>query len=229
MVIANVHLASPPGVIGLYGFSAVLPSFGADSKMKARSPAGSRALEALLHGLRLEGTALDERHLWFAGYLVSLTEPGAPRMPNGIETEVVARPEQRVAIGNGSLMIGDVTLSPGAPWNPVPSLSRHEALPPGPEPLMGDDVLAGYVAGLVLLHKRLERAQRIAVEAAARTNALSGTLLRHAAYGEVPEPVHTLLLLGDPAPLLRFGHNFGQSWLRGLVSAGFVLEPLSVR
>lgn len=201
-----------------------------NNEMNARSHAASRALESLLYGPRVEGTAVDGRHLWFAGYVVSLTEPGGARVPNGIETEIAARPQQRVAIGNGSLVIGDVTLSPGPPWNPVPSItSRHEVLPPGPDPLMGDDVLAGYVAGLVLLHRRRERALRIAVDAAARTNALNGTLLRHAAHGEVPEPVHALLLTGDPAPLMRYGGSSGQSWLRGLISAGFVLEPLGVR
>jgi len=110
-------------------------------------------------------------------------------------------------------------------------------MPPGPAPLVralagmgpgltpsGDDVLAGYVAGLVLLHGMRKKATRIAEEAAARTTSLSATLLRHAALGEVPEPVHILLATGDVRPLLSFGHSSGPAWLRGLVSAGYMVD-----
>jgi len=48
--------------------------------------------------------------------------------------------------------------------------------------------------------------------------------LRHAALGEVPEPVHILLATGDARPLLSFGHSSGTAWLRGLVSAGYSVE-----
>jgi Protein of unknown function (DUF2877) len=88
----------------------------------------------------------------------------------------------------------------------------------------GDDMLAGYISGLVLLHGQRSRASRLAERAALRTTAFSATLLRHAARGEVPEPVHILLATGDSRPLLAFGHSSGSWWLRGLVSAGYPLE-----
>jgi Protein of unknown function (DUF2877) len=88
----------------------------------------------------------------------------------------------------------------------------------------GDDMLAGYISGLVLLHGQRSRASRLAERAASRTTAFSATLLRHAARGEVPEPVHILLATGDSRPLLAFGHSSGSWWLRGLVSAGYPLE-----
>lgn len=158
-------------------------------------------------------------------------------MPNGIECAAEVRPHDRITIGRGRLVIGHMAINPGPEWNPVPSFEHRHVLPPGPEPLVGalaasfpglvlaaDDVLAGYVAGLVLLHKEHKRAARIAENAASRTNSLSATLLRHASLGEVPEPVHTLLASGDAKPLLAFGHSSGQAWLRGLVSAGYAVD-----
>ena len=179
---------------------------------------------------------MTSRHLLFGGYVVSLTAPGAARMPNGVETSVEARVGQRAAIGGGGLRVGSLVLEPGPGWNPRPSLLPSHCLAPGPAPQAelyagrgvgltpaGDDLLAGYVAGMVLLHGETTRSGQLAREAARRTVPLSATLLLHAASGEVPEPVHVLLASGDTRPLLGFGHSSGIAWLRGLVSAGYPL------
>ncbi|HET7421665.1 MAG TPA: DUF2877 domain-containing protein [Candidatus Dormibacteraeota bacterium] len=205
--------------------------------MNALSHSTSRSLEGLLHGPLVRGSVLSRAHLQFGDYVVSLTRPGEPRMPNGIECAAEARLRDRVAIGGGRLVIGHAVVKPGPGWNPVPDFHKAHVLPPGPEPIVlalaglgpgltpaGDDVLAGYAAGLVLLHGQRKRAEQIANQAAARTNSLSATLLRHAAQGEVPEVVHILLATGDARPLLAFGHSSGQAWLRGLVSAGYAVE-----
>jgi uncharacterized protein DUF2877 len=205
--------------------------------MNARSHSASPLLREMLNGPLLRGSALSRHHLQFANYVVSLTRPGSPRMPNGIECAVEARDEYRVSLGGGRLVVGDTVILPGPEWNPVPSFARGETMPPGPAPLVralaglgpgltpsGDDVLAGYVAGLVLLHGMRKKAARIAEDAAARTTSLSATLLHHAALGEVPEPVHILLATGNVRPLLSFGHTSGPAWLRGLVSAGYMVE-----
>lgn len=209
--------------------------------MIARSHSSSALLATLLFGPTVNGIALSPRHLAFGSYAVSLTEPLAPRMPNGIECAAVAGGSELVAIGRGRLVVGRTAIEPGPSWDPRPSFPPLPSLPPGPEPQLdviagwgpgltpaGDDLIAGYVAGLVLLHGLRGRADRIAEEAAARTTALSATLLRHAASGEVPEPVHTLLATGDPRPLLALGHSSGQWWLRGLVSAGLPFDALVV-
>jgi hypothetical protein len=205
--------------------------------VNALSHSTSELLERVLYGPPVAGAVLSRNHLRFGDYVVSLTRPGQPRMPNGIECIVEVGPRDRIAIGGARLVVGHVTVDPGPGWNPVPAFDRGDVLPPGPEPLVGDyaglgpgltpagdDVLAGYVSGLVLLHGQRKRAARIAEEAAARTNSLSATLLRHAALGEVPEVVHDLLVTGDVRPLLSFGHSSGRAWLRGLVSAGYALE-----
>lgn len=205
--------------------------------MNALSHSASPLLQAVLYGPLLRGRVLSGQHLQFDGYVVNLTPPASPRMPNGIECAVQAHPGDRVAVGGGRLVIGPVAVSPGPEWNPIPSFERSRILPARPAPSVrafaglgpgltpsGDDLLAGYIAGLVLLHGERKRAHQIAEEAAERTNSLSATLLRHAARGEVPEPVHVLLVTGNVRPLLSFGHSSGQAWLRGLVSAGYAPE-----
>lgn len=204
--------------------------------MRALSHATSTELSALLVGPRVRGSAITPRHLLFGGYVVSLTRPGAPRLPNGVETSIEARVGQRATAGAGALGVGRQVLEPGPGWDPRPSFLAFHCFAPGPEPQAelyaghgagltpaGDDLLAGYIAGLVLLHGETKRAAQLVKEAAGRTVPLSATLLRHAARGEVPEPVHVLLASGDTKPLLAFGHSSGIAWLRGLVSAGYPL------
>jgi len=189
------------------------------------SYASSDALKALLFGPATRGSVLSATHLLFGEYVVSLTEPGLPRMPNGIECSARAHLGDRIVIGFGLVRMGAQTLAMRGPWNPVPKVAHLGSWPAGPEPTpAGEEVLAGYVAGLVLLHRQRSRAMRLAEAAASQATPLGATLLRHAARGEVPEPVHDLLATGDPRPLLAFGHSSGPSWLRGLVSAGYPLE-----
>ncbi len=205
--------------------------------MNALSHSASRFLFEVIYGPEVRGRALSRHHLQFPDYVVSLTPPHGPRMPNGIEFAVGAGVDDEVLAGGGRLVVGETAIEPGPEWSPVPAFYAGETMPPGPAPLVrslaglgpgltpsGDDVLAGYVAGLVLLHGLRKRAMRIAEEAVPRTTSLSATLLRHAAIGEVPEPVHVLFATGDVRPLLAFGHTSGQAWLRGLVSAGCVVE-----
>jgi len=178
---------------------------------------------------------LGPKDLRFGDYVVTLTVPGKARMPNGVECAVSVREDSRVTAGDAHLTIGELEIGLGPVWNPVPPCAHVPRQPAGPQPLAsgltpwlsapmlaGDELLAGYVAGLVLLHRRKNRAFQIAEEAADRVNPVSATLLRHAARGEVPEPIHDLLVTGDPAALLAFAPS-GMWWLRGLISAGLLL------
>ena len=201
----------------------------------ARSHAQSLALEALLAGPLRAGKAAGGRLLVVGRYVISFTDPGLPRMPNGIECELPALVASRIAIGRERIELGDFIILPGPAWDPVPQTINVRSFPPGPEPVgslaalglggpSDHDLIAGYVAGLVLLHDQRDRARRIADRVTARALPLDSTLLDHASRGEVPEPVHTLLATGDPAQLLGFSGSRGHGWLRGLVSAGLVLE-----
>jgi hypothetical protein len=191
----------------------------------------------LLLGPVRRGTALDRHDFSVGDYVVTLTAPKQPRMPNGVACSVWLPRDSRISIGRGKIVVGRIELEPGPGWDPIPPVGRLEVMPPGPQPLAtwlagwltdtsrsADAMLSGYVAGLVLLHGMRKRAEAIAQRAAGLTGPLSATLLRHASRGEVPEPVHELLAAGDPAPLLAFP-DVGMLWLRGLVSAGFPLDP----
>lgn len=203
--------------------------------MNAESHSSSALLTDLLFGASKRGRVLGRQDLLFGDYVVSLTEPGKPRMPNGVECSVKAAPGARVSIGRGRVLVGEVEVAAGPEWNPVPVRGHFEVMPAGPEPLTssvatwvtspeaGPELIAGYVAGLVLLHGQRKRAERIAQAATERADPLSATLLRHAARGEVPEPVHLLLASADAHPLVASGPS-GLLWLRGLVSAGLPLE-----
>jgi hypothetical protein len=113
----------------------------------------------------------------------------------------------------------------------------------------GDDVLAGLVAGVVLLaetvHGRAGRplattahrvGSRLAAAAPDATTAISAALLRHAADGEVAEPAAQLLRAlvghgaGDEAigALLTVGSSSGRDLAAGtLAAAELVLAPVA--
>jgi hypothetical protein len=113
----------------------------------------------------------------------------------------------------------------------------------------GDDLLAGLVAGVVLLaeavHGRAGRplagvAHRVGVQLAAAapdaTTAISAALLQHAADGEVAEPVARLLSAlaghgpvdGALAALLAVGSSSGRDLAAGtLAAAELVLAPVA--
>ncbi len=204
--------------------------------MNAESHSLSGLLAALLYGAAKKGTVLSRHDMMFGDYVVTLTAPRAPRMPNGIECRATTSPRADVVIGGGRLIVGRIEVLPGPGWDPVPAFDPLPRLPAGPEPqpsaLAGwmtaqqaspEVLLAGYVAGLVLLHSQRKRAERIAVRAALHAAPPNSTMLKHAARGEVPEPVHDLLALRDPAALIA-SSPAGILWLRGLVSAGYPLE-----
>jgi hypothetical protein len=206
-------------------------------EMIAESHSRSELLSRVLFGPVLTGDVYGRAHLRFGDYVVSITRPGSARMPNGIECDVKVRLRDRVAVGNGRLVVGRTVINPGPEWDPAPSFKRQRVLPAGPEPLVSvavggadrfmrssDVVIAGYLAGLVLLHGQRERAHRLAEAAAARANPLSATMFRHAALGEVPEPVHALFTTGEPRHVLVTPDPSGTWWLRGLLSAGFPVD-----
>lgn len=195
--------------------------------LRARSI--SLAVLPILDGPEREGLALGHGYVDLGDEVIVLTPLGAPRMPNGIETEVALARGVRCTIGGGRLVTRDTSVLEGPHWDPVPRprvrLWTKGATAPDPRALAGrgegltpagDDVLAGYAAGLLLFHGRSREAQAIAEEAAPLTTALSATLLRHAARGALPEPAHALLEDGDARPLLSFGHTSGRALLFGL-------------
>jgi hypothetical protein len=203
--------------------------------VNAESHSSSTLLTDLLFGAARKGRVFGRHELVFGDYVLSLTERGQPRMPNGVECAVKVAPGARVAIGRGRIHVGDVEVAAGPEWNPVPVRGHFEVMPAGPEPLASSmamwatspdaslELIAGYVAGLVLLHGQRKRAERIAQAAMERADPLSATLLRHAARGEVPEPVHAVVASADARPLLACG-QWGLLWLRGLISAGLPPE-----
>lgn len=185
-----------------------------------------------MEGPRRRGTGLGLGYCDFDGYVVALTPPGAPRLPNGLECDLELAAGAGAWIGDGRLESGGRSVLPGPAWEPVPTPRFRLELPghfvPDPARLAGrgggltpagDDVLAGYAAGLTLFGGRVGEARQLAEAAAARTTSLSATLLRHAAEGELAEPAHALLELGDPEPLCRFGRSSGRCLLLGLALA----------
>lgn len=208
--------------------------------MNAQSHSSSELLKGLLFGPRREGTRLGGRHLLFGDYVVALTPVGAARMPNGIECAASMPARAAVSIGCGTLHLGHVDIDPGKEWNPVPVFDRGFRLPPGLEPPLGSvglsgvagpldgALLAGYVAGLALLHGQQRRAETVASSRLSRFDAGARTILLHAARGEVPEPVHDLLASGNVAHLMSWS-PLGIGWLRGFVSAGLPVDLAGAR
>jgi hypothetical protein len=168
----------------------------------------------------------------FDGYVVAVTPSGVPRLPNGLECDLPLASGATAWIGEGRLESGGRSVLPGPTWDPVPLPRYRLELSSDfvPDPVLlagrgggltpaGDDILAGYAAGLTLFQGRAAEARELAFVAAARTTSLSATLLQHAAEGELPEPAHALLERGDPEPLRRFGHSSGRCLLLGLALA----------
>lgn len=178
--------------------------------------------------LRL-GRGLGLGYCEFDGYVLALTTPGKPRMPNGLECDLDVPAGAPVWIGGGRLQAAGRSVLPGPDWEPVPVprylvrldatfeqdletlAGRGAGLTPA-----GDDVLAGYAAALTLYQGRGDEARQLAERAGGRTTSLSATLLQHAACGELPEPAHHLLERGDPEPLRSFGHSSGRCLMLGL-------------
>jgi Protein of unknown function (DUF2877) len=191
-----------------------------------------------MEGPRREGVVLGHGHVDFDGYVVSVTRPAAPRMPNGLEVAIDLGSGEQAAIGGGRFEACGHVVEIGADWDPRPKIRGVIAGRPGPAPdpkLVagrgpgltpdGDDLITGYVAGLVLFHRRTPEGALLAEAAAERTTSLSATLLRHAARGELPEPAHAYLEHGSEAELMAWGHSSGRMLLTGLKLAGAKPPP----
>ena len=185
----------------------------------------SSSLGELLAGPPQRALGLGAGHLLVGEQVVSLTRPGAARMPNGLECErLVARGE--------TVWVGAEVVLVETWWNPRP-VPNVTLMATGERPSVaalagrgggltpsGDDILCGFAAGLVLFGGRSAEALAIAGSAGPRTTRLSATLLNCAARGELPSPAHDLLERGDRAPLEAFGHSSGRALLVGLALAG---------
>jgi Protein of unknown function (DUF2877) len=180
--------------------------------------------EELLAGAPRTGTALGHGYVRFGDDVLAITAPGAPRMPNGIVADLPLDSGDEVTAGGGEVRTRTRSVSPKRVWDPRP----HVRLPrrrtssrrlvglagrgPGLTPL-GDDILIGYIGAAALAGLDLSH---LAEQAARRTSALSATLLRRAAAGELPEPAHALLERGEIDPLLRFGATSGKGIVLGI-------------
>jgi hypothetical protein len=189
-------------------------------------------------------------HLDLDGFVVSLTGPGVPWMPNGV---AVARPHAaaRVVWDRAAPPLWDPAVPPLAGGPPAlaelagwllarvrpPDIPLGDAAErlvgrgPGLTPA-GDDTLAGAAIGLRALGPAagLDAAEidRSAAtlcppDLRARTGALSATLLEMAARsGAAPEPAHRLLGSGDRTAALAELRALGAS-TGGALAAGIAL------
>ena len=185
----------------------------------------------LLEGPVTRGVSLGHGHVLVGGQVLSLTPPGALRMPNGIEC---ALPDLEsgapVEIGHGRLECDAGAVCVGPLWDPTPKPRFAVSTDPGLEswPLtslagqgpgltpLGDDIAIGYLAARALFGQDTAPDCELVELLAKRTTSLSATLLRLAARGQLPEAAHRLLEDGDPEPLLAWGATSGSGLLTGL-------------
>jgi len=200
----------------------------------------SRFAAGLLSGPPRSGRALGHGYIRFEDDVVAITPPGALRMPNGIECSLELSVGETVSIGNGELRTAtSVAVDSGRRWDARPTPRYRLAVWPRPEidpeslagrgpgltPL-GDDILVGFLAAATLAGQDV----RADAEGAANdTTALSATLLRLAAQGELPEAAHRLLEDGEIGPLLGFGHTSGAGMALGLALAAQSKEDTAAR
>lgn len=189
-------------------------------------------VDRLMRGPLRTDVGLGHGHLKVGSYVMSITEPGSPRMPNGIECPLTLIEGDSVMIGGGVLGTARTRVLPGPVWVSKPTLNvaleASTRLDPDVAALLGagpgltpagDDVLVGYTSGRVLFHGDATTARNVHSRAVGHTTLLSVTLLFHATLGELPEPAHDLLEAGDVQPLLSFGHSSGRPILLGLALA----------
>ena len=197
--------------------------------------------------LRVRGSGRGAVHLDLDGFVVTLTGPGVPLMPNGV---ALASLPERTAVcwppaappawdpvlappagGRAAVSALASWLAPRVAPSDVPlegAAARLLGRGPGLTP-EGDDVLAGMAAGLRALGPAAGMAPgRVAALVAAlcppdarrRTGALSATLLELAAAGAAPEPAHRLVAGdGDREEALADLRRLGAS-TGGAVAAG---------
>jgi|GEM_PF-5109436 hypothetical protein len=196
--------------------------------MRRAAGSTSRFAAGLIAGTSRRGVAVGHGYARFDNDVLALTPRGAPRMPNGIETDVVLTVGEQLLIGDGQFCTASAILIAGPPWEARPSprvaltirpdanlaFDQLSGWGPGLTPL-GDDILVGYTAAAALAGAP----PTPAASWGDRTTALSRTLLALAALGELPEPAHRLLEDGNPQPLLRFGSTSGKGIIVGLAAA----------
>src|SRR5690242_19919980 len=131
--------------------------------MNALSHSSSPLLAAALFGPTVECVVISGHEIALREYVIAFTEPGSPRLPNGVECAVTIEAGSHVKVGLGTILVNRerISISESLAWDPVPRLLPATAMPPGPQPLF-EDLLAGYIAGLALLHGRPLRAKAIA-------------------------------------------------------------------
>jgi hypothetical protein len=199
--------------------------------------------------LPLLGSGRGAAHLDLDGFVVTVTGPGVPWMPNGVVVATV--PEHPLLTWDAAAppvwdpvvasMVGDRdALAALSAWLSaaidVPALPLEEAPArlvgrgPGLTP-EGDDVLAGAAIGLHALAAASglapARVRPLArslcpADVRRRTGALSATLLELAVDGAAPEPVHRLLGAGDRKAALADLRRLGAS-TGGAIAAGIAL------
>jgi len=187
----------------------------------------------LLTGPHRTGIGLGHGYILFGNQeVLALTPPGQPRMPNGIETDLVVGEREPVTVGNGLLTTGTAAVERGPLWNPRPlprvtlsvrprpqlHLDQLAGRGPGLTPL-GDDILIGYLAAAAL-NGNCEAVAALAAQTSRRTTALSATLIQLAAGGALPEAAHRLLIDDNPEPLFRFGSSSGRGIAFGVALFG---------
>ncbi len=196
----------------------------------------SPSVAQLMDGPILVGTCRGHGMVAVGSYIVCVGRPGDARLPNGIQIdlELDLEPGRKVAIGDGMVFFGEHTVLPGPVWDPRPPVVLNELWtdnPIVPDPLQlagtgpglwpaGDQLLAGYAAGLTLFRSARSQAEALIEEALPKLGLLSRTLGRHAAAGELPEQAHHLLATGDAERLLRPHPFVGRALMVGLALAG---------
>lgn len=197
--------------------------------------------------LRVLGSGRGAVHLDLGGFVVTLTGPGVPWMPNGVAVpgplpdlpvvgwDPAAPPVWDPVVapfagGREAVVALSAWLSARAPGSAVGLEGAAERLlgrGPGLTP-EGDDVLGGMAIGLRALgpaagmpRDRVDALARGLCPPGAhrRTGALSATLLGLAVTGAAPEPVHRLLAAGGDEAALADLRRLGAS-TGGAVAAG---------
>jgi Protein of unknown function (DUF2877) len=213
--------------------------------------------------LRVLGWGRGAMHLDLDGFVVTIGVHGVPMMPNAIAAGR-GDPPAAVAWNPAAPPAWDPVVRPPA-WTPadvaalgawladrlsVPGVPLSDAAGrllgrgPGLTP-EGDDVLAGAAAAVRALGPAAgvapERRDALVAalvpgDVAARTGALSATLLGLAAAGAAPEPVHRLLAAHEPAgraaalaDLARLGASTGRAIAAGIALAARALTTAAPR
>ena len=101
-------------------------------------------VDRLMRGPRQAAIGLGHGHIKVASYVVTVTSPGAPRMPNGVECEMRIEAGESAWLGGGALAIEGLSVTPGPVWDAAPRI--HTSLDIDPRPVIRPDRLMGKVS-----------------------------------------------------------------------------------